>query len=100
MTEPATAAPRLRFALLVVVALAVGLAATVALASNGPTRASADSSIWVNALAYGSVGGGFYWDSSTNQVWTSERGWHNFAPQPPRPAGALWVNYLDYGSAG
>jgi hypothetical protein len=56
--------------------------------------------LWVNDLAYGSAGGGFYWDPQSGQVWTGERGWHQFAPQPPRTVSPLWVNDLAYPSAG
>ena len=62
--------------------------------------ATAASPLWVNDLAYGARGGGFYWDAGSNQVWTAERDWHYFAPQPPRVATPLWVNQLDYGSVG
>jgi hypothetical protein len=55
---------------------------------------------WVNDLTYGSKGGGFYWDPSSHQVWTSERGWHTFSPNPPRTITPLWVNDLNYGSLG
>ncbi|MGD9932611.1 MAG: hypothetical protein AB7T37_02745 [Dehalococcoidia bacterium] len=40
------------------------------------------SPLWVNNLDYGSIGGGFYWDPASGQVWTGERGWHWFAPTP------------------
>jgi large repetitive protein len=57
--------------------------------------------LWVNDLAYGSIGGGFYYDPVSSQVWTGQRGWHYFAPQPPRPAPQpLWVNAITYGSIG
>jgi len=57
--------------------------------------------LWVNDLAYGSPGGGFYWDQVSGQVWTAQRGWHQFAPQPARLAPQpLWVNALSYGSPG
>ncbi len=57
--------------------------------------------LWVNDLAYGSIGGGFYWDPVSGLVWTGQRGWHRFAPVPPRPAPQpLWVNALSYGSPG
>lgn len=62
--------------------------------------ASADGPLWVNDLAYGSAGGGFYWDPVSGQVWTGERGWHLFSPAPPRQAAPLWVNHLMYGSRG
>jgi hypothetical protein len=56
--------------------------------------------LWVNDLQYGSQGGGFHWDPQSGLVWTGERGWHEFAPQPPRPPAPLWVNDLQYPSAG
>ena len=57
--------------------------------------------LWVNDLAYGSAGGGFYWDPVSGLVWTAQRNWHKFAPQPARPAPQpLWVNAMTYGSAG
>ena len=57
--------------------------------------------LWVNDLLYGSPGGGFYWDQVSGQVWTGQRSWHLFAPQPARPAPQpLWVNALTYGSPG
>ncbi|MGD9933351.1 MAG: IPT/TIG domain-containing protein [Dehalococcoidia bacterium] len=57
--------------------------------------------LWVNDLAYGSIGGGFYWDPVSGLVWTGQRGWHRFAPVPSRPAPEpLWVNALSYGSPG
>ncbi|MBE0611549.1 MAG: IPT/TIG domain-containing protein [Dehalococcoidia bacterium] len=57
--------------------------------------------LWVNDLAYGSAGGGFYWDPASGMVWTAQRNWHFFAPQPVRPAPQpLWVNALTYGSPG
>jgi hypothetical protein len=65
------------------------------------SRASAEPGVhWVNDLTYGSRGGGFYWDPSNNLVWTAERGWHQFSPDPPREATPLWVNDLTYGSVG
>ncbi len=69
---------------------------------GGPGEGEPDPKgpFWVNDLAYGSAGGGFYWDEVSNQVWTGERGWHSFGPQPARPASPLWVNELDYGSVG
>lgn len=57
--------------------------------------------LWINDLAYGSPGGGFWWDPVSGLVWTGQRGWHLFAPQPRRPAPQpLWVNALTYGSPG
>jgi hypothetical protein len=57
--------------------------------------------LWVNDLAYGSIGGGFWWDPVSGQVWTGQRGWHPFDPQPPRPnPQPLWVNAVAYGSRG
>jgi hypothetical protein len=57
--------------------------------------------IWVQDAAYGSPAGGFYWDPLSSQVWTPAKGWHYFAPNPPRPnPEPLWVSQLDYGSAG
>ncbi len=63
------------------------------------TAHAADNTRWVNSLTYGSVGGGFYWDSASGQVWTSERGWHAYSPEVPGPS-PLWVNDLTYGSEG
>ncbi len=64
------------------------------------SRRSGDAGpFWVNDLKYGSAAGGFYWDPRSNQVWTAERGWHVFGPQPLRGATPLWVNDLTYGSA-
>lgn len=68
--------------------------------TTSPAPTSKPSQLWVNYLDYGSAGGGFYWDPSTGQVWTAERGWHSFSPQSATTALPLWVNYLDYGSAG
>lgn len=57
--------------------------------------------LWTADLAYGSPGGGFYWDPVSGMVWTAQRNGHLFAPQPPRPAPQpLWVNALTYGSPG
>ncbi|MBI2766858.1 MAG: IPT/TIG domain-containing protein [Chloroflexi bacterium] len=57
--------------------------------------------LWVNDLAYGSIGGGFYYDPVSGLVWTGQRGWHIFSPQPPRPSPQpLWVNAYTYGSIG
>ena len=58
------------------------------------------TTVWINALNYGSAGGGFYWDFTSGMVWTAERGWHSYSPQSPSPTSTLWVNYLGYGSAG
>lgn len=79
---------------------ALGLVAlTVILAA--PARASASTPpLWVNDLAYGSIGGGFYWDPQSGMVWTGERLWHRFSPQPPRTVTPLWVNDLQYPSIG
>ncbi|MFN0145263.1 MAG: hypothetical protein ACKVT1_02040, partial [Dehalococcoidia bacterium] len=56
---------------------------------------------WVNDLAYGNPGGGFYWDNVSGLVWTPARGWHAFAPQPPRARPQpLWADALTYGSRG
>ncbi|MEO8539906.1 MAG: IPT/TIG domain-containing protein [bacterium] len=56
---------------------------------------------WTDDLAYGSAGGGFYWDSTSGLVWTAQRGWHLFSPFP---AGLIqqpfWVDALTYGSIG
>lgn len=76
------------------------LFAMVALACLHPHRAAAAETPWVNDTAYGSKGGGFYWDTASQMVWTAERGWHTFSPNPPRAAAPLWVNHLSYGSAG
>ena len=60
-----------------------------------------EAPLWVNDLLYGSIGGGFYWDQISGQVWTGQRSWHLFSPQPLRLAPQpLWVNALSYGSAG
>jgi hypothetical protein len=67
---------------------------------GGPGEGEPKGPYWVNDLEYGSSGGGFYWDSVSNQVWTGERGWHAFGPQPARTVSPLWVNHLSYGSAG
>ena len=69
--------------------------------ATGAVRRAADSGpFWVNDLAYGSAGGGFYWDAASNQVWTRERNWHTFSPSRARRIEPLWVDDLDYGSAG
>ena len=91
-------------------ALSVGLvlAVTVILlaalwtdAISGRAVAASDTGpFWVNDLHYGSVGGGFYWDPVSGNVWTSERAWHVFRPEPSRPVEPLWVNLLTYGSIG
>jgi endonuclease YncB( thermonuclease family) len=70
----------------------------VSLRSEGVQAAAGP--LWVNDLQYGSKGGGFHWDPVSNQVWTGERGWHVFAPQPSRTVTPLWVNDLGYGSKG
>ena len=54
----------------------------------------------MNDHAYGSGGGGFYWDPVSGLVWTRERGWHSFAPRPWRAPSPLWVNFRAYGSGG
>jgi len=64
------------------------------------TEARAAETPWVNDLAYGSAGGGFYWDTASGQVWTAERHWHPFSPQTPRVVAPLWGDHLSYGSAG
>jgi hypothetical protein len=57
--------------------------------------------LWVNDLDYGSIGGGFYWDPVSGLVWTAQRGWHLFAPVPPRfQPQPMWTNAITYGSAG
>jgi hypothetical protein len=56
--------------------------------------------LWVNDLAYGSAGGGFYWDPTSGLVWTAQRTWHLFSPQPARTPSPLWVNAVTYGSPG
>lgn len=76
------------------------IAGVVGVAVRPPSEASAGEVLWVNDLRYGSVGGGFYLDTGSGQVWTAERGWHLFSPSPSRAAGPLWVNDLDYGSVG
>lgn len=64
-------------------------------------EAAFDPVVWVNDPTYGSAGKGFYHDFVSGQVWTAERGWHLFSPQPPRAyTPPLWVDYLNYGSAG
>ena len=63
-----------------------------AYASNGP--------LWVDALDYGSAGGGFYWDSVSGEVWIAERGWHLFSSRSNPSVSPFWVNDLDYISAG
>lgn len=63
-------------------------------------RLADKSPLWVNDLAYGSAGGGFYWDPATKQVWTRERNWHAFSPAATRKMEPLWVDDLEYGSAG
>ncbi len=56
---------------------------------------------WTDDLAYGSVGGGFYWDNVSGLVWTGQRDWHLFSPQPPRSSILpFWMDALTYGSAG
>ncbi|MGE3076577.1 MAG: IPT/TIG domain-containing protein [Dehalococcoidia bacterium] len=59
-----------------------------------------ETPLWVNEANYGSAGGGFYWDPASGQVWTAERGWHYYDPQPSHATKPLWVNALTYGSAG
>ena len=80
----------------------LGVALVVAaLAGQVKTSQAAAGPFWVNDLEYGSIGGGFHWDPVSGQVWTAERTWHPFSPQPPRPSPQpLWVNDLAYGSAG
>jgi len=57
--------------------------------------------IWINDVAYGAAAGGVYWDPASSQVWTAERGWHYFAPSPPRLGPEpLWVDQPGYGSVG
>lgn len=80
----------------IVVALVIGAALAM---HTGSARAQVGP-LWVNDLAYGSVGGGFYWDPQSGQVWTGERSWHPFAPEPPRTSSPLWVNDLAYPSVG
>jgi hypothetical protein len=85
------------------IVLAVGLVMLATAAFNGVHRADAayDPVAWVDDLAYGSRGGGFYHDFTSGQNWTAERGWHLFSPQPPRTVNVpLWADYLTYGSAG
>lgn len=56
---------------------------------------------WIDDLAYGSPGGGFYWDPVSGLVWTAQRPWHLFSPQPPRLfSKPMWADALTYGSAG
>lgn len=56
---------------------------------------------WTDDLAYGSAGGGFYWDNVSGLVWTAQRSWHLFSPQPPRSSILpFWIDALTYGSAG
>lgn len=80
----------------------IALVGTVGLTLRSTDAGAAvDPVVWVNDSAYGSAGKGFYHDFVSGQVWTAERDWHVFDPQPPRPfASILWVNYLTYGSAG
>src|SRR5688500_10154816 len=83
-----------------VLALLVLVGAVGATLRSTDAEAAADPVVWVNDYTYGSAGKGFYHDFVSGTVWTSERGWHMFSPQPPRPsASILWVNYLSYGSA-
>lgn len=87
------------FALLIVVAVMASKPwnAEPARAAN----ACGSRDIWINDLAYGTPGGGVYWDPLTSMVWTPAQGWHYFSPTPPRPnPSPLWVNQLDYGSKG
>ncbi len=82
--------------------LLVGISIATAALINGPTatKAAGEPPVWVNSLNYGSAGGGFYWDFTSGQVWTGERGWHAYGPARPPASSTLWVNYLTYGSAG
>ncbi|MGE0601462.1 MAG: IPT/TIG domain-containing protein [Dehalococcoidia bacterium] len=59
-----------------------------------------ETPLWVNEAGYGSAGGGFYWEPANGQVWTAERGWHYYDPQPAHAIKPLWVNALTYGSSG
>jgi hypothetical protein len=71
------------------------------LAVANPNVASANHRVyWVDDLTYGSLGQGFYWDHTSNLVWTAERGWHQWSPKPAKPAHVYWVDDHDYGSAG
>jgi hypothetical protein len=68
---------------------------------GGGTGVCVPQLLWVNDGAYGSAGGGFYWDPANGGVWTAERGWHRFSPVPARPSPSpLWVNDVTYGSRG
>lgn len=90
---------RRAWGVVVVVTLATLLLAS-GLAMSSLKEAQAAETPWINELAYGSAGGGFYWDTASGQVWTAERSWHTFSPQPARAVAPLWVNHLSYGSAG
>lgn len=84
-------------------ALAATFRITIEVARAGlpPVQACPLLPLWVNDAAYGSAGAGFYLDPIAHVVWTAERGWHAFAPQPPRTEPAvLWVDAVAYGSAG
>lgn len=75
--------------------------AAVATREASAANACGSRELWINDLAYGSAGGGVYWDPVSSMVWTSENGWHYFSPNPPRAnPQPLWVNQLDYGSYG
>lgn len=66
-----------------------------------PEPSPALKPLWVNDPDYGSGGGGFYWDPLSGQVWTHERGWHSFGPEPDRcQLSPLWVNDPPYRNAG
>jgi hypothetical protein len=82
-----------------IIVAVLAVVAAVALLQLPLARAQV-APLWVNDLEYGSIGGGFYWDPQSTQVWTGERGWHPFSPQPPRNVTPLWVNDLEYGSVG
>jgi hypothetical protein len=47
--------------------------------------------LWVNFYTYGSAAAGFYLDPLSGQVWTSERGWHEFSPAIAAPAAVMPV---------
>ena len=93
---------RLAVAILFVFGLASGWAAGwLNVSQVHAANVCGSREFWINDLAYGTPGGGVYWDPLSSQVWTASRSWHYFAPEPPRPNPMpLWVNQLDYGSRG
>ena len=90
--------PAVPFVLIAVLAIVM---AGAALVSNRSEAAAATDPVWVNDLNYGSIGGGFYFDFNSNQVWTGDRGWHFYSARPFRlTVPVLWVDFVSYGSAG